>query len=281
MSFLDHITACNAHDLRNFRPFLVAGDRVGWIKHDFAALLAGHPAVFMVSDDAVSLAPGLDDYPTRTRAVDAALRHIADQGLIPGWRGEYYPVGTSLAGPHMMEMERAAVPYFGVRANGVHVNGFVRDGGDIHMWIARRAADKPTFPNMLDNMIAGGQPVGISPHDNVIKEAWEEAAVPAELAKAARPVGAVSYCQETEQGLKPDVMFNFDLELPAEFMPQNTDGEVAEFYLWPVEKVMEMVDATMDFKFNCNLVIIDFCIRHGLIGPGRKDYLDLVQGLRR
>jgi hypothetical protein len=281
MSFLDHIAACNAHDMNNFLPFVVASEQVGWIKHDFAAHLANHPDVFVVSHDAVTLAPGLDDYASRTSALDHVLRNIADQGLIRGWRGEYYPVGTTLAGPHVMEMERAAVPHFGISANGVHVNGFVRDGDDIHMWIARRAADKPTFPGMLDNMIAGGQPVGISPRDNVIKEAWEEAAVPADLAEAARPVGAVSYCRETDQGLKPDVMFNFDLELPAEFVPANTDGEVAEFYLWPMAKVMEVVETTMDFKFNCNLVIIDFCIRHGLIGPDREDYLDLVQGLRR
>lgn len=281
MSFLDHIAVCNAHDLSNFLPFIVAGDQVGWVKHDFAAVLSEHPATFVVSDDAVSLAPDLNDYVSRTRSVDKVLRNIADQGLIPGWRGEHYPVGPALAGPHVMEMERAAVPYFGIRANGVHVNGFVRDGDDIHMWIARRASDKPTFPGMLDNMIAGGQPVGISPRDNVIKEAWEEAAVPATLAEAARPVGAVSYCQETDHGLKPDVMFNYDLELPAEFTPHNTDGEVAEFYLWPMAKVMEVVAATMDFKFNCNLVIIDFCIRHGLIGPDREDYLALVQGLRR
>jgi hypothetical protein len=48
-----------------------------------------------------------------------------------------------------------------------------------------------------------------------------------------------------------------------------------------MEKVMQVVETTTEFKFNCNLVIIDFCIRHGLIGPDREDYLDLVQGLRR
>ncbi len=39
------------------------------------------------------------------------------------------------------------------------------------MWIARRAHDKPTCPGMLDNFVAGGQPVGASLKDNVIKEA--------------------------------------------------------------------------------------------------------------
>jgi hypothetical protein len=281
MSFLDHIAACNDHDLNNFLPFIVAGERVGWVKRGFARRLSDFPDAFAVTGDGVSLAPGLDDYDARARAVDAALRKLADQGLISGWRGEYYPVGKSFHGPHLMEMERAAVPFFGVRAYGVHVNGFIRDGAELHMWIARRSGGKQTFPDMLDNLVAGGQPVGISLHDNVVKEAWEEAAIPAGLAARARPVGAISYCQETEQGLKPDLMFNYDMELPADFVPDNTDGEVAEFYLWPMEKVMQVVETTTEFKFNCNLVIIDFCIRHGLIGPDREDYLDLVQGLRR
>jgi len=37
-----------------------------------------------------------------------------------------------------------------------------------------------------------------------------------------------------------------------------------------------------DFKFNVNLVIIDFLIRHGYLSPDLEpDYLGLVSGLRR
>ena len=133
---------------------------------------------------------------------------------------------------------------------------------------------------MLDNFVAGGQPVGIGLMDNVVKEAGEEAGVPPELARHARPVGAITYCQETTIGLKPGVMFCYDLELPADFVPHNTDGELEDFYLWPVEKVMEVVADKSDFKFNCNLVCIDFFVRHGLLDPTRPDYVDIVRGLR-
>ena len=44
---------------------------------------------------------------------------------------------------------------------------------------------------------------------------------------------------------------------------------------------MRIVDNGDDFKFNCHLVIIDFLIRHGLIGPDHPDYLDLISGLHR
>ena len=92
--------------------------------------------------------------------------------------------------------------------------------------------------------------------------------MPEALAATARPVGAVSYCHEIEEGLKPDVMYCYDLELPASFTPENRDGEIEEFYLWPVERVMETVAETGEFKFNCNLVCIDFFVRPRADRPG-------------
>ena len=147
------------------------------------------------------------------------------------------------------------------------------------MWVARRALDKPTFPGMLDNMVAGGQPIGIGLRENLIKECQEEANIPAELSRQAESVGVISYVSETPEGMKPDIQFVYDLELPATFEPTNTDGEVEEFHLWPIEKVMDVVSQTAEFKFNCSLVIIHFLIRRGLISPEDPDYLDIVLGL--
>ena len=44
---------------------------------------------------------------------------------------------------------------------------------------------------------------------------------------------------------------------------------------------MATVDASDDFKFNCNLVIIDFCIRHGILPPEHPDYENILRGFRR
>ena len=84
---------------------------------------------------------------------------------------------------------------------------------------------------------------------------------------------------ERPEGLRRDLLFNFDLELPANFEPVNTDGEISEFYLWPIEQVIEAVRDTDEFKFNCSLVIIDFLIRRGFIEPDHADYVELVRGL--
>jgi hypothetical protein len=86
---------------------------------------------------------------------------------------------------------------------------------------------------------------------------------------------------EAPEGLKPDVMFCYDLELPADFLPTNTDGEIDSFQLMPVDEVAALVHDTQEFKFNCNLVIIDFLLRHGVIPPEHPDYLDLQKGLRQ
>lgn len=281
MSFLDHIALCNTHDLSNYVSLVVDGDAVGHIRKDNLAHLDRFPDVFVRSDQSVSLAPNIESYEDRTAAVDMVVRALFEDGVLTGWRGEPYPVGGQWGGPHAFEVERAAAPFFGARAYGVHINGYVRKENGLHMWIARRADDRPVCPGQLDNMIAGGQPVTLSLKENVIKEAGEEAGVPPDLAATALPTGAITYCAESDIGLKPDIMFCWDLELPADFMPLNADGEIAEFRLLPAAEVMEIVDTTFDFKFNCNLVIVDFCIRHGILPPEHPDYETILKGLRR
>jgi hypothetical protein len=178
-------------------------------------------------------------------------------------------------------MERAAVPAFGVRAYGIHVNGFVGQGPEMRLWVGRRSHRKPTFPGQLDHLVAGGQPAGLGLEENLLKECAEEALLPADLARRARPVGITSYLTVTEEGLRDDVLFNYDLELPADFVPVNADGEIEEFFLWPIERVIEELAATDRFKFNVAFVVIDFLIRHGFVGPEDPDYLELVRAQRR
>ena len=138
-----------------------------------------------------------------------------------------------------------------------------------------------TYPGMLDNMVAGGQPVGLGLLQNVIKESAEEAAVPADISSLAKPVGAISYQHEDDNCLKPDTMFVFDMELPKDFIPTNTDGELAGFKLLPVREVMEITADTAEFKFNCAAVNVDFFVRHGILGPEDPDYIEIQRGLHQ
>ena len=63
--------------------------------------------------------------------------------------------------------------------------------------------------------------------DTLLKEAEEEASIPAEIMSAAKPVGAISYTIVNDYGTSPEVEFVYDLELPLDFVPKNADGEVA------------------------------------------------------
>ncbi len=281
MSFLDHIRACNAYDPTRFRPLCIDGHTLGWLRRDFASLLARFPEVFDAGGDAVHLSARLTTPRRRTDAVHAVVDRLAADGLCKPRRGEQYPVAPAFGRPPLMLLDRAVVAHFGVRAYGLHVNGYVRTPAGLSLWIGTRATDKPVAPGKLDNMIAGGQPAGLSLAENLRKEAQEEADLPDALIARCIPVGALTYCFENAHGLKPDTLFIYDLEVPAAFTPRNTDGEIDAFTLMPVEEVAERVRTTDDFKFNVNLVIIDFLIRHGLLRPDDEpDYLEMVQGLR-
>ena len=281
MSYLDHIRACNDFEPSDYRPFLVGDERAGFIRHALADRLTQWPEVFQVSNAEVRLDQRYDDFESRSRAIDAPLRALAADGVIEAWREELYPVTPDWHTPPLMQIERAACPAFGIRAYGVHMNGFVRNSDGLYMWVARRARDKATFPGMLDNMVAGGQPIGIGLRENMIKECAEEANIPETIARNVVPVSMISYTHAPPEGCKPDQMFCFDLELPESFVPAAADGEVEAFYLWPIEKVAETVRDSFDFKFNCNLAIIDFLVRYGVLTPDDEpDYAAIVQGLR-
>ncbi len=282
MAFLDHIDACNRHDLGGFRPFTVDGIQVGRVRHDVAQRLEAYPEVFRVTAGGVALDPRLATPEARSAAVDEVARGLHAEWGTPRLRGERYRVVGRFGAAPLMSIDRGVVSLFGIRAFGVHVNGLVRRPDGLHLWIGRRALDKSVAPGKLDNMVAGGQPAHLSLLDNLIKEAAEEADIPAAMAATARPVGAIAYCLEDEWGLKPDVMFCYDLEVPDGFVPRNTDGEISGFTLMPLAEVAERVRDSDDFKFNVNLVITDFLIRHGWLSPDREpDYVDIVAGLRR
>ena len=284
MSLLARIDEANRHDFAGFRPWYVAGQRMGCVRHEFAERLAAWPEVFRAQPGALCMAPELDaahvPEPRRSEAIAQVCAALREQGVITGWRDERYPVTRAWGTPPLALIERAAAAFFGITAYGVHMNGYVRDAhGATRMWIARRALSKHTGPGKLDQLVAGGQPHRIGLRENMIKECAEEAGIARCIADAVRPAGAISYVLETPSGLRPDVLFNFDLELPADFQPRNDDGEVDTFYLWDLDTVERTVAGTDRFKFNCSLVIIDFLIRHGHIAADHPDYEQLVLGL--
>jgi 8-oxo-dGTP pyrophosphatase MutT (NUDIX family) len=280
MTFADHIRACNNYDPSRVVPLWARGKRIGWLRRDNAASLARYSRVFAVEAERVLLlAEG--DAVRISAAVDEVVEGLLAENKLPKWRNETFDVASRWGEPPIFRLDRGAVPFFGVRAYGVHLNGYRRDGDALKLWIGRRAPDKRVAPNKLDNLVAGGIGNGYGVYPTLVKEGEEEAAIPPSLMGGAVPVGAVSYRMENELGIRDDVLFVYDLELPPDFAPKNTDGEIAEFALMSAADVVEQVRTTDDFKFNVNLVILDFARRYGLLSPDDPEYLDVVTGLYR
>src|SRR4029077_7488702 len=132
----DHIKRCNNADLTQFEPWFIAGRRAGFLHRDFAPIVATRSKLFVRGDRTWHLDPVLDTPQKRSEAVRAFLLELREQGHFGRlWRDEAYPVTWEFRDPPLMTMERAAVPWFGVRAFGPHMTGFVRRRDGLHVWV--------------------------------------------------------------------------------------------------------------------------------------------------
>jgi len=280
MSYLRHLEACNRFDPDRFLPLLLAGRRVGFVRRDNARALEAFAHLFRISSDAIALADSIVGADAATAALGEATDGLIRAGLLDKRRGELFAVTDGWRGPLLFELDRGAVPFFGTRSYGVHLNGW-RPGADgPELWIGKRAEDKKIAPGQLDNLVAGGMGSGYDARETLLKEAAEEADMPEALTAQALAVGAIRYRMELPDGMRDDVLFLYDIETPADFTPRNTDGEIEDFRVLPAQDCLRLVRETDRFKFNVNLVLIDFGLRHGLIVPEDQDYLALVEGLR-
>ncbi|XP_031501223.1 nudix hydrolase 20, chloroplastic-like [Nymphaea colorata] len=275
--------------LSDFLPFVIEGQVVGYIHPCIIDHLKKFPDAFSLDqnnnhgnsgDSYVTLHSSLRSPDDRTDTVGDTIKCLGES-IVPGIRNELYPVTSAFGMPVFFSLERAAAPLFGIKAYGVHMNGYTEKEGKKYLWIGKRSYEKPTFPGMLDHLVAGGLPYGITCKDNLLKECEEEAGIPRNIANEALAASAVSYMDIEGYRLKRDVLFCYDLKLPDDFIPNNQDGEVSSFKLIPVTQVANIIRRTEFFKPNCALVIIDFLFRHGLITPDDSGYLELLQSLRR
>jgi 8-oxo-dGTP pyrophosphatase MutT (NUDIX family) len=275
-----HIEACNniaspAHLI----PFRIGGQQVGWLGADLARALAFFPRDVHFDQGGAALAGRIRGEGAATVALERLARLLAERGHFT-LRGEAFDVRATPDGPVLARLDRGALPAFGVISQGVHVNGFVRRADGLHLWVGWRSRAKPVAPGQMDNMVAGGIPAGLTPEQCLVKEAAEEAALPAAMAARAVPAGRVSYVMANEEGLRRDVLHLYDLELPEGLVPRPNDDEVERFELLPAPEVLRIVAEAGPVKFNVNLVLIHFALRHGLLAHlGDADRARLEAGL--
>lgn len=262
--YCNRIAVCHGADLDAFEPWYVGDAAVGRVHRERVPSLRADAA--FATDAAGVLRLRGDDFAARSRHLAEVVDRLCDRGELRAPLGEMYAVVDHRGGAALAQIDRTAVTWFGVRAAGVHLTGYVPLGaGDVDVWIAERSRGKRTFPGHLDNTVAGGQPIGLDARATLVKECAEEAAIPADLAARARFVGTIRYAQQDGRSLKVDSLACFDLELPASFVPVPHDGEVERFHRWSAGTVADSLRGDGTWKPNCALVALHFLLRHGLL----------------
>ena len=265
-NLIRHVTATAGAALPHGRlAFRLADAQVGWVTPDAAALLLLHGCE--EAGDAIVLPDA--------SALPALARAAAYAGAFP-WRGEAFDVRAVPDGEVLATVDRGALPWLGVAAEGVHVNGLVHRPDGLHVWIARRAPDRLIDPGKLDHLFAGGIAAGFDAAATLLKEGAEEAGLDAATAGRAAYAGTLRYTVLRPEGLRRDRLHCYDLVLPDDVVPAPADGEVAGFTLWPVARVVAALRGTDDFKFNVALVLVDMLLRLGVLPPGDGE----TEGLR-
>ncbi|MGG5887885.1 DUF4743 domain-containing protein [Falsiroseomonas sp. HC035] len=277
--FERHVAACNnISSPGHLIGFRIGEEQVGWIGLELARALAFYPRDFHFDARGVAMAGRLRAPGSRSEALAVAVKGLAGRGHLT-LRQEAFDVRATPDGPVLAQLDRGAMPAFGIICQGVHVNGIVRRPDGLHLWVGWRSPHKAVSPGQLDNLVGGGVPAGLSPAETLVKEAAEEASIPPELSGQARPVGRVSYVMASPEGLRRDVLHCYDLDLPPDFVPRPNDDEVERFELWPAARLVEEVALRDRVKFNVNLVLVDFFLRHGLLDARGPEVEALRAGL--
>jgi 8-oxo-dGTP pyrophosphatase MutT (NUDIX family) len=286
---------------------------VGLILPQSANEFSKFPSVFSVNDKEVRLidrSEWFDDENSedsddncllsrRSEAIREVLETLRDTDAVPalrGWRDEAFSVRESFHSPPKLIVERAAAVLLGVPAYGVFVNGYTcedsRNGNrPTHVWVGRRSPTKATWPGRLDSLAAGGLGAGSLPREAMINECCEEAGIDVEyLKERLRAVSAVSYTGFNEDlwGLKRDVLFCFDLQVPPDFEPVAVDGEMESFQKMPIQMLVELLaepiqeedDSDNQWKPNVGVVLTDFLVRHDFLDVDDPNFLQVIDALR-
>ncbi|BAL93626.1 NUDIX hydrolase [Rubrivivax gelatinosus] len=248
-------------DLRRV-PFVVGDLVVGAVAAGELDALSAFDEL-QVHEDGVVLAVAPDERDAALARINAALR---DAGRLRGWRDEPFPLYDPATLTVLAHFERAAARYWGTLTLGAHATGWVAgpDGRPAALWIAQRSFTKSTDPGLHDNLIGGGVPIGQTPEQTLVREAWEEAGLDAEALAPRRPGRVLRTARDIPEGLQHELIHGWDIELPAGVVPRNQDGEVHAFRLLDVEAALALA-ATAAMTVDAALVTLDFAVRHGLV----------------
>jgi len=267
------LTALLAAPRGDYLPIAIGSDIVGWVDAARADVLARFAHVFDRLPSGLVFNAAIETVAVRTAALDRVVEALAAEGRLTAWRDERYAIAAHFGAAPLCLIERAAARFFGIRTYAAHVNGLVCDDST-SMWLARRSADKAIDPGLLDNLVGGGIPAGATVPETVVREAWEEAGIPADVAATATPTGELRICRAQPDGLQRETIFVHDLWLDDDFVPSNQDGEAVEHRRASLEEAAALIASEQGadvVTVDASLVILDFLLRRGVVDPDTPD----------
>ena len=254
----------------------------------------------------------------RTLAFEHVTDHLISSGVISRKHADLYPIYSFDEKQHnscnkdsdvsggdekevLAHINRNTAPHLGMDSLGVHLHCYVceRDSDEKKpfikgVWLAQRAANKSHHPGFWDPTVAGGQPVNLSILDNIIKEAYEEAGVPAEWCDASNNSQDTNFTDNTHDPLtittaksdgscmKRSIYYSCDLQVPYDWTPTPIDGEVAQFKLYSMKELEEELRLGNSLRPAMRAVLVDFMIRHGTLeGEEGENIEELRDAMRR
>ncbi len=179
IAIVDALNVPKAH-LNTLVPFLNNGVRVGLVTPMFCEILTTHASTTfeLTQNNQLQFTQPLHDSSNvqKSKALNEVNLKLRDLGIIKGWRNEFLTVSDSFSTMSQSSrtdsattlpttdsstyattditpllIERAAYPFYGINAYGIHVNGFTRDRVTKRvtgLWIAKRSMNKSTWPGV-------------------------------------------------------------------------------------------------------------------------------------
>ena len=145
-----------------------------------------------------------------------------------------------------MRLERALYRPLGALTRAVHLSARLRDPVDefdpVYI-LGQRSRTKRVGPGLWDGLAAGMVGAGETPAEALLREAHEEASLPAADAQNARYLGSFLISRAVSGGWMLEASYTHDLVLSADFEPRATDHEVERFARFSAREVLDLIEA--------------------------------------
>ena len=195
-------------------------------------------------------------------AIAQALR---DRGFVRAWRDEQLAV-CDAGGTALGSVERGAARLLGIATHAVHLVGLSEQGSH---WVQQRALNKADDPGLWDTLVGGMVAAGEDAESTLLRECEEEAGLALRQLRDVRLGGQVTSrrpCASTPGGYIVERIDWYLGTVPQSLVPQNRDGEVAQFELLTVAELRERLQSG-SFTIDAGRIFSNFCAKGDELAP--------------